>query len=94
MFENRWKCHIWIYLHLEFSTNFCPIDMSGNTDRPQASGYQKFAILNELLSKYSSLPDAMLNETFSLTIKHRGTESNEKGEKELEDSRVKNYNLL
>ena len=68
--------------------------MSGNTVRPQASGYQKLAILNELLSKYSSLPDAMLNETFSLTIKRRGTESNEKGEKELEDSRVKNYNLL
>ena len=43
---------------LAFSTNFCPIKvyLSGNTVRPQASGFQKlakidpFGIFNELLS--------------------------------------------
>ena len=43
LFENYSKCHIWIFLILAFSTNFCPIktDLSGNTVWPQASGFQK-----------------------------------------------------
>ena len=35
------------FLILAFSTNFCPIksDLSGNTDWPQASDFQKLANL-------------------------------------------------
>ena len=55
VFENHKKCRIWI---LTISINFCPFrnDLSGNTVRPQASGFQKlakidpFGIFNELLS--------------------------------------------
>ena len=42
LFKNCSKCRIWISA---FSTNFCPIktDLSGNTDWPQALGFQKLA---------------------------------------------------
>ena len=42
LFENYSKRRIWI---LAFSANFCPIktDLSGNTNWPQALGFQKLA---------------------------------------------------
>ena len=74
VFENHKKCRIWI---LTISINFYPFrnDLSGNTVRPQASGFQKlakidpFGIFNELLSPQNI--NVELNETFSVIFKHR-----------------------
>ena len=51
---------------LAFSTNFCPIKigLSGNTDWPQASGFQKLAKMDYFWA-------FLLNETFSVIFKRR-----------------------
>ena len=54
LFDNYSKCRIWNFWMLAFSTNFCPIktDLSGNTVWPQASVFQKLAIMEHFWHFY------------------------------------------